>query len=329
MKLKNRTILITGGAGFIGGHLSEALAKDNRVIVYDNFSSSVVSLSYLRHLRNASVIKGDILDFKKLTRAMRGTDVVFHLAVSGVRASLSQPLQVHAVNCTGTLTALLSAKAAGVKHFLYISSSEIYGGTIAHAIKETDKPHPTTVYGESKLMGERYSLLFHREEKLPVTIIRPFNTYGPRSHFEDVYGELIPRTVIRLLNGKPPLIFGSGRQTRDFTFVEDTVRGIIKAAENSRAVGEIINIARGHEVSVREAGQTICAILGVPFRPLFKPARPHDIARLAADTAKAKKLLRYSATMTLKRGLKRYIAWLKTTYPDQRALLRRIPEKNW
>ncbi len=329
MKLSGLTILVTGGAGFIGAHLAETLAKDNRVIVYDNFSSSVVDIRYLSNVRHLRVVKGDILDGKKLTHTLRGADVVFHLAVAGVRVSLSNPQFVHNVNATGTLAVLLSAKRAGVKRFVYVSSSEIYGGTANRTVKETDEPTPTTVYGESKRMGELYALLFHREERLPVVIVRPFNTYGPRSHFEGVYGEVIPRTVVRVLSNKRPLIFGDGKQTRDFTFVTDTASGIVKAAQSDRLVGTIINIAHGKEVSILEVDRTICKILDVPFRPLFKSPRPHDIRRLAASTTRAKKLLHYSATISLEEGLRRYIGWVQKTYPDKKQLMQLIPEKNW
>lgn len=329
MKLTGKNILVTGGAGFIGSHLVEALAKKNQITVYDNFSSPVISLSDVRNLGDVRVIKGDILDEKKLTEALRSVDIVFHLAVAGVRLSLSDPRRVHEVNATGTLTTLLAAKKAGVKRFVYVSSSEVYGGTKNHTVKESDQPHPTTVYGESKRTGELYTLLFHREEGLPSIVIRPFNTYGPRSHFEGIYGEVIPRTVIRVLTGKQPLIFGNGKQTRDFTYIDDTVKGIVTASQNDKLLGEIVNIARSQEVSILKVGKTICEIVGIPFRPIFKPARPHDVRRLAANTAKAKKLLHYSATISLKEGLQRYIDWVQKAYADKKQIMRFIPDKNW
>lgn len=312
MKLKNQNILVTGGAGFIGGHLVETLSHDNQVVVYDNFSSSVFRLGDLSHLGNLRVIPGDILDQKNLSRTMAGIDIVFHLAVSGVRASLSNPKLVHDTNCTGTLTTLLAAQKAGVKRFIYISSSEVYGNS----------NEPTTVYGESKRMGERYTLLFHREEKLPAVVIRPFNTYGPRSHFDGMYGEVIPRTVIRVLAGKPPIIFGDGKQTRTFTYVDDTVRGIIASSQTDSLVGKITDIASREEVSIQKLVQIICKIIGVSCKPIFHPPRPHDIRRLAARTD-------FSARISLEEGLARYITWVKNTYPDKNKLLRLIPEKNW
>lgn len=332
MKFRNLNILVTGGAGFIGSHLSETLAKKNRVIVYDNFSSSVLSLCDLRnlgHISNLKVIHGDILDQKKLTAAMRGVDVVFHLAVACVRLSLSRPTYVHDVNATGTLTALQSAKTAGVKRFIYVSSSEVYGTAKKRLIAETHPIDPTTVYGMSKYVGESYTRYFHAHEGLPTMIVRPFNTYGPRSHFEGVYGEVIPRFSIRALNGKQPTIFGKGNQSRDFMYVTDTIEGITRAAGQDKLLGDCINIARGKEISVSRIGAIICELTGIPYHPIMQPARPNDVMRHAADIKKAKGLLSYNAKISINDGLSFYISWLKKTYPHPKMLLNKIPNTNW
>ena len=297
MKLKNQHILITGGAGFIGSHLSLTLAKNNHVTIYDNFSSSVLSLSHLRNLSdlsNLKVMKGDILDQKSLFRAMENIDIVFHLAVACVRMSLNNPIQVHEVNATGTLNTLYTAKKHKVKHFIYVSSSEVYGTAKRPLMSETHPTDPTTVYGMSKLIGEQYTRYFHAHEGLPTTIVRPFNTYGPRSHFDGVYGEVIPRFVIRSLNNKQPIIFGDGSQSRDFTYVDDTVRGLILSAESDELLGDTINIARGKEVTIKELAREINLIVTLPFDPIYKPARPNDVLRHAADISKAKKLLKFA-----------------------------------
>lgn len=326
---KGQTILVTGGAGFIGSHFVEAIARKNRIIVYDNFSSSVVSLGYLGHLGDVAPIRGDILDRKTLARAMRGVDLVFHFAVACVRLSLSDKRFVHDVNATGTLNTLLAAKEAHVKRFIYISSSEIYGTAVTPKIAEDHPKSPTTVYGMSKYMGELYTKHFHDHEGLPAMIIRPFNTYGPRSHFEGVYGEVIPRFTIRALNKKQPIIFGLGKQTRDFTYITDTVAGIMKAAESDTLLGQAINIARGREVTITDIAKYICRETKLPFRPLMKPPRPGDVMRHYADIAKAKKLLSYKPNIAIGEGLKKYIAWVKQTYPNPKKLLKLIPDTNW
>ncbi len=329
MKLSNLTILVTGGAGFIGSHLVETLAKENRVIVYDNFSSAVITDSKVKNMANVSLIKGDILDADTLTRAMKGVDVVFHLAVACVRLSLGNPTYVHEVNATGSLNALLAGKIARVKRFVYISSSEVYGTSIEQNMNEDHLINPTTVYGMSKYVGECYTRLFSTHEHLPAIIVRPFNSYGPRSHFDGIYGEVIPRFVVRALNGKQPFIFGNGDQKRDFTYINDTVGGIVKAATSDKLLGDVVNIAYGKDVSVGEVASEICKITALPFQPIYKSSRPNDVARHAADITKAKKLLSFAPKISIKEGLSRYIDWIRATYPNPSILLSKIPEKNW
>ncbi|HUD19826.1 MAG TPA: NAD-dependent epimerase/dehydratase family protein [Patescibacteria group bacterium] len=329
MKLVNKNILVTGGAGFIGSHFVEAIAKTNTVTVYDNFSSAVIIPTELTDFGVSDVIKGDILDGIKLEKAMQGIDVVFHFAVACVRLSLSQERHVHDVNATGTLNTLLAAKRAGIKRFVYISSSEVYGTADGGRMNESHPINPTTVYGMSKYVGELYTKHFNDMQGLPTLIVRPFNTYGPRSHFEGVYGEVIPRFVVRTLNGKQPIIFGSGKQTRDFTYVTDTVSGIMKAFQSDRLIGDAINIARGQEISILDIAKTICNETHLPFSPLMKPPRPNDVMRHFADIAKAKKLLLFSPKIPIEKGLHEYVEWVKKTFPQPEKLLRLVPDTNW
>ncbi len=329
MNLTNKTILVTGGAGFIGSHFVEKIAKNNTVIVYDNFTSNVVSLSHLRNLSNVQVVKGDILDEKKLTSAMKGVDIVFHFAVACVRLSLSNEKYVHEVNATGTLSTLLSAKKAGVSQFVYISSSEVYGTTHGETIDETHSIEPQTVYGMSKYMGELYARHFNDIEHIPTLVIRPFNAYGPREHFDGIYGEVIPRFAIQALNGKQPTVFGDGSQTRDFTYVTDTADGIYKAAECEKLYGDVVNIAYGKEISISAIAQAITAYAGIPYHPDSFPARPNDVDRLAANTNKARTTFTYSPKISIDEGIPLYMSWLKKTYPNSEKLLSQIPTTNW
>jgi len=327
--LFGRTILVTGGAGFIGSHFVETLAPQAKVIVYDAFLSSVTTPAQLKSFGASRVINGDVLDTKTLTRTMNGVDVVLHFSAACVRLSLSDEKYVHDVNATGALSALLAAKKAGVKRFIYISSSEVYGSAITPKIPETHPMNPTTVYGMSKYMGELYTKHFNDHQGLPTLIVRPFNTYGPRSHFEGVYGEVIPRFVVRALNGKAPIIFGTGEQTRDFTYVTDTVAGILKAASSDALIGDAVNIARGREVTIREIAQIVCEEIGLPDKPIMNPARPNDVMRHYADIRKAQKLLTYSPAVNIREGIRNYIIWVKHTYPNPKTLLHMVPDKNW
>ncbi len=329
MQLKGKTIFVTGGAGFIGSHFVESLAKENSVTVFDNFTSSVVTTAELKTMGVKHIIRGDIRDAKKISASMKNIDVVFHFAVACIRLSLSDERYVHDVNATGTLGALLAAKKAGVKRFIYISSSEVYGSAQDGKMSESHPIVPTTVYGASKYVGELYTKHFHDKQGLPTIIIRPFNTYGPRSHFDGVYGEVIPRFVIRALNRKQPLIFGNGNQTRDFTYVTDTVDGVIKAAGCDTLLGDTINIAYGKEMPVATLARIICATVDIPFKPVMMPPRPNDVERHAANIEKAKKILSYNPMVNASEGLNRYINWVKNTYPNTSSLLKLVPTTNW
>jgi UDP-glucose 4-epimerase len=178
-------------------------------------------------------------------------------------------------------------------------------------------------------MGELYAKHFNDIEKIPTIIVRPFNAYGPREHFDGVYGEVIPRFAIQALNGKQPTIFGDGTQTRDFTYVTDTAEGIYKAAQCENLYGDVINIAYGKEVSINSIAQAITKLAGIPYHPTILPSRPNDVDRLAANTKKAKKLLDFTSLVAIDEGLSRYISWMKTTYPNPSRLLSKIPLTNW
>lgn len=328
MKFSRLSILVTGGAGFIGSHTAIALAKNNSVTVFDSFDSSVRTAKELSS-NGIRVVKGDILNATALDRVMKNCDIVFNFAIGCVRLSLQNPRLVHEINTTGTLGVLMSAKKNNVKRMILISSSEIYGTAGKPIMDEHHPANPTTVYGMSKYISELYGKLYNQQFGLPVTIIRPFNTYGPYSHFDGVYGEVIPRFAIRAISGLPPVIFGSGKQTRDFTYITDTVNGIIQAAGSDRLVGDIVNIARAREVSVETIAKLICREARIPYAPIMMPPRPNDVARHAADIAKAKRILGFTPTVSIEDGLKLYMKWLQSAYPDPKQALKLIPDKNW
>lgn len=328
MRLTNLSILVTGGAGFIGSHTALALAKNNTVTVLDTFDSAVRTPADLRKA-GITVVKGSVLDPKTVDRTVKKADVIIHMAVACVRLSLQHPMEVHHVNVTGTLTLLMSAQKYRTKRIIIISSSEAYGSASHGFIAEDHDMDPVTVYGMSKYMSDLYGSLYYRHMHQPVITVRPFNTYGPYSHFDGVYGEVIPRFVIRALAGKQPTIYGDGSQSRDFTYITDTVKGVIAAAETDALLGQTINIARGQEVSVKKIAEIICTHTGLPFEPIMLPARPNDVMRHAADTKKAKILLNYKPEVSIAAGLKKYIDWVRTSYPNTKALLQFVPKTNW
>jgi len=323
-----RTVVVTGGAGFIGSHLVDALAAAGaRVRVLDDFSSG--RRENLAGAGDVEVVEGDVCDDRVLDRALGGAGLVMHLATRCVRLSLSDPEDVHRVNSHGTLRVLLAARRHGVRRVVYVSSSEVYGSGVRVPMAEDHPLEPTTIYGASKLAGELYAQAATRSFGLETLVVRPFNTYGPRAHFEGVYGEVIPRFTVRLLNGRRPVIFGDGLQTRDFTYVSDTVQGILAAAAVPAAGGQALNVARGEEVTIRRLAELLAKAIDPTLAPEFTEARPADVRRHWADVGRARAQLGFTAHVGIEEGLGRYLAWFRAAYPDPAACLRDEVVRNW
>lgn len=327
----HRTALVTGGAGFIGSHLVDQLiAEGTSVTVIDNLSSGdEANLADAQKTGKLRYVKGSILDDLALSSAMRDADVVFHMAVECVRRSLGKPLHNHEVNATGTLKALEAARTAKVKRFVYCSSSEVYGNaSIGLLSEEKTVCAPVTVYGAAKFVGEHYTHAYRTTYGLPTMCIRPFNAYGPREHDQGDLAEVIPRFLIRILNGLPPVVFGDGSQGRDFTYVTEVARGLIMASKCEAMIGQTANIAYGRMVTILDLAQRMLKLSGAEMRPQCGEARPGDVHRLHADTTKARNLFGYAATIEIDDGLKRYVDWFRGKYPDPQKLLE--PElQNW
>ena len=329
---KARRVLVTGGAGFIGSHLVDALiARGDEVVVVDNLSvGSRTNLAVHENNRQFKLHVVDVLDKKAMRELAIGCDTIFHLATQCVRLSLFDPETVHRVNTDGALNLLLAAVAAAVRRFVYVSSSEVFGTAVRAPMAEDHPFDPTTVYGASKLAGELYATAFYRTHALPTVIVRPFNTYGPRSHFEGAYGELIPKFVVRALNGQPPIVFGNGEQTRDFTHVTDTVEGIIRAADSDVLLGSSVNVARGEEVSVNRIARLVLDACGRrDLKPIYGPERPADVRRHYADITRARTLLGFKPRIAIEAGIKSYVAWFREAFPDPAALIKDEQPYNW
>jgi len=331
MSATERRVLVTGGAGFIGSHLVDALAaRGDRVIVVDNLSVGArESLKQHDGSGRVELHVEDVLNGRRMRELLDGVDVVFHLATQCVRLSMSDPDLVYRVNSEGTFRMVMAAIEAQVRRFVYVSSSEAFGSAQRVPMAEDHPFDPTTIYGATKLAGELYLTAFRRTHGLDAVIVRPFNTYGPRAHFEGAYGEVIPKFVVRVLNGQRPLVFGDGLQTRDFIFVEDTVRGILLAADAPDLSGRPMNIARGVEVSINEIARLVLDACGSTLEPEFGLERPADVRRHYADITRARQELGFEPQVDIGEGIRRYVEWFRATFPDPAGLLTREQPYNW
>lgn len=324
--------LVTGGAGFIGSHLTDRIiAEGHDVVVLDNFASGKKSnLEAAAVTGKLKLIEGTILDKDDLDDAMHKVDVVFHLAVECVRKSIGDPVGNHHANATGTLMALEAARRAKVSRFIYCSSSEVYGNTSQGALdEETTVCAPTTVYGASKLVGELYTQAYLRTYGMETAVVRPFNAFGPREHDQGVLAEVIPRFVIRVLNGKAPIVFGDGSNGRDFTYVTDTADGLWRTAFNQRVIGKVVNLGWGRMISVKEVGEEILRQCGRNDLTLEHVAeRPGDIHSLIARTERAADILGFRPQVDFATGIRNYVEWFRARYANPASMLE-ADHRNW
>jgi len=306
-----RTAVVTGGAGFIGSHLSQKLFQNKyNVIVYDDLSNG----SGRNNLhKKTKLIKGSILDVKKFKSVCEKADVVFNLAVKPLGMSFKKPEKVVEVNDYGTYLVAKICTELGCE-LIHVSSSEAYGTARKLPMNEDHPLFPTTIYASSKAGSELYVRGFHYTDGLDMVIVRPFNCYGEYMR-TDAYSAATPKFFSRISKGLRPIIHGSGKQTRDFTYVEDTCEGIMLADQNKSALGETFNIGQGKEVSIKKVAQTMiekyCEITGKNLKLRLKYDKPRkgDVMRHLASISKARKILGYKPRVTLEDGISRYINW--------------------
>jgi nucleoside-diphosphate-sugar epimerase len=300
--------LITGGAGFIGSHIAQALCrKGAKVRVLDNLSTgSEENLAWRTGGDDLELIQGSADDAALLAKIVPGCDWVFHeAAVASVPQSVAQPLETNQHNLDSTLKLLIAARDAGVKRFLFASSSAIYGESEAEFKHESLPPQPITPYGLQKYASERYGQLFHQLYGLPTVALRYFNVFGPRQSFNSPYSGVIARFCTAVLRGETPVIFGDGTQSRDFVFIDNIVQANLLAAEApaERVAGRVFNGGTGGSISLRQLVADLNDLTGQDIQPRFEPARAGDIRHSQADVSALKEATGYSPAVSWKDGL--------------------------
>jgi UDP-glucose 4-epimerase len=301
--------LVTGGAGFIGSHLVDALvAHGHEVVVLDNLATGRVE----NVTDAATFVEGDVSDPVAVARAVGGCQVVFHQAALGsVPRSIERPLASNAANVTGTLAVLEGARQAGARRVVLASSSSVYGGAAAVPTPEDVPLVPRSPYAVTKLTGEHYARVYRELHGLETVALRYFNVFGPRQRPDSQYAAVIPVFIDALLSGRPPQVHGDGLQSRDFTFVADTVRANLLAASApaERCAGRAYNIARGAPASLLDVLDVLAGELGVTVDPEHVDPRPGDVRSSHADIGAARRDLGYEPTISFRDGLARTLAW--------------------
>lgn len=308
-----RTVLVTGGAGFIGSHVVEhALAKGFRVRVLDNLSTG--SEANLAHLKgDVTLHRADVRDTESLGSVFEGVDTVFHLAAFiSVPGSVADPRTADAINIGGTLNVLLAARDTGVRRVVFSSSAAVYGEPQELPLTESALTKPGSPYGLEKLYGEHMCRLFTELYGLETVSLRYFNVYGPRQNPASEYAAVVPKFIQAMLSGKRAIIYGDGQQTRDFLFVEEVARANLLAADAPGAVGHALNVASGAGISVEELHRVIQGLVGHKLDAVHADPRPGDIRHSVASVRLAEQLLGFRASVSLEEGLTRTVASLRS-----------------
>lgn len=309
--MKDKTVVVTGGAGFIGSNIAKELSNKNHVIIIDDLSTgNIKNIQDLPNSNNIEFINGSVTDLKLLEKTLKNVNYVFHeAAIPSVPRSIKDPIKSNYANVNGTLNILVAARDNYVEKVIYASSSSIYGDTPTLPKKEDMATHPLSPYALSKFTAEYYCQLFTRIYELATVSLRYFNVYGPRQDPTSEYAAVIPKFITSILSNNSPIIYGDGEQSRDFTFVDDVVNANILAAKSENT--GIFNIAGGKRISINNLAHTIMEICQMSLDLTYKEPRYGDIKHSLADISKAKEKLNFKPNFGLENGLKETIKWFK------------------
>jgi nucleoside-diphosphate-sugar epimerase len=304
--------LVTGGAGFIGSHICEELARRGETIrVVDSLITG--KRANLAHVPNVEFLEGDLADVSVATRAVRGIDYVLHqAAIPSVPRSVEDPITSNRANVDASLNLLVAARDAGVKRVVYAGSSSAYGNSPTMPKVETMPTAPLSPYALQKLVAEQYCQMFTSLYGLETVTIRYFNVFGPRQDPSSPYSGVISLFISALCEGRRPTIYGDGEQTRDFTYVANVVDGVLRACHAKDASGEVINVATNGRVSLNQLFKVLRDLVGGNVEPIYEQPRAGDVRDSQADISKAARLLGYEPTVAFEQGLKNTVEWYRS-----------------
>jgi nucleoside-diphosphate-sugar epimerase len=307
--------LVTGGAGFIGSHLSEELIRRGHgVRVADSLITG--KRSNLDHVKGVEFLEGDLADLDVARRAVDGVQYVLHqAAIPSVPRSVKDPITTNRANVDATLNVLVAARDAGVKRLVFAGSSSAYGNTPTLPKREDMPNSPLSPYALQKVIGEQYLQMFTQLYGLETVSIRYFNVFGPRQDPTSPYSGVISVFATAVIENRAPTIFGDGEQTRDFTYVANVVDGVLRACEAPEASGEVINVATGGRISLNQLYRTMRDLVGGTAEPVYADVRSGDVKDSQADISKAQRLLGYQPSVSFEEGLKRTVEWYRTSAP--------------
>jgi len=307
--------LVTGGAGFIGSHIvDELVRRGHSVVVLDNLSTGKESnLASVR--KKIELSTGSVTDLAAVQAACRGADYVVHLAArTSVPRSVADPVDTNHANIDGTLNVLVAARDAKVRRFVFAASSSAYGDTPTLPKVETMQPAPISPYGVTKYVGELYAQVFGRVYGLENASVRYFNVFGPRQDPTSQYSGVLSQYMLAVIEGKPPVVYGDGEQSRDFTYVENIVDETLRACEAPGASGKVFNGGTGSRITLNEVLKQLEKITGKKIQPKYEPPRTGDILHSQADISLARKVLGYEPAVLFEHGLKRTWDWYNAAY---------------